>query len=209
MMAYYARTRRREQHELSWGIDHDTHHVDAEAATKAVWDAMAVRGISGKEIARVTGLAPFTVYNIYHQKNTRITRQTERLILDHYGPDAHTVRVYDDNTLVAYDAYQWKLYSLLAQGWTQKHLRKMVQDAGRGSGWFIHHLPNQKQIQYKHARTIDWLVELIGDRRGPSPHNTNRLARRGVFPLIHYDDNGELIHASLTLEQLALWKQVR
>lgn len=202
--AFYNRRYRLNSAKRRWGVDVPTTRVDPGPACKAVWDASSVRGLTLNEIARVTGVVSQTVQDIYHQRRSWITREVEEKILSKYGPDAqYTERAMAPNQLVDLQEHTWKLHGLFAQGWTITLLKERLKEEGLSHGWLSCHTTQSLQFRYESLQALDWLVEVIGDRHGPSKVNKQRMTRRGHFPLIHYTDEGKLIRASLTQEQRA------
>lgn len=189
----------------SWGVDVDSSRVPAQPTIDTVRYAHDERNLTIYEIARVTGLVKQTVSDIYHGRRKNVTKSTERRVLAAYGPGAVTVRNHTKYQLIDSKDYHWKVRALYAQGWTSTDMRTKLKAAGRPHTSFTNSMTGTTQMRWQTAEQIDWLVQEIGDRHGPSPSNTGRMARRGIFPLIHYTEDGKLIRASLTSKQLEAW----
>jgi hypothetical protein len=199
---------RRRLAERSWGVSTPTELVNAWPASRALKVVHTRDKITIREMARVTGLSKQTVSELIARKRKKVTRATEEAVLKHYGPDAHAPRNFEDKQRIPWEEHRWKMYGLFAQGWSATDLKNVLEQAGRNHGW-VDHLSERKMVTYASVKQIDWLVETIGDKHGPSTNNKKRMARRGIFPLIHYTEEGKLIRGSLTDEQLRLWQGVR
>src|SRR5574339_1238457 len=149
-----------------WGNQFPTDLVSAETACKLIWDAHGCRGLTFREIARLTGLDRQTISEIYYQKRQRITRDTEAIVIRNLDKD-YTPRALDDTTLVDAEPYHHIVFCLHAQGWRELDMVKMLKDAGFNHGFF-RHSKERPLIMYKNAKAILWLRDKIGDRRGPS-----------------------------------------
>jgi hypothetical protein len=191
---------RRRLAEKQYGATHPNDRMPIELPLKAITRAHNDLGITFAEIGRVSGVTKDAVRAIYHQRVDFVQRRNHDRILAAYPLDstAHR-RAMDDRQLVNWSEHRWKLYGLLAQGWTAATLKEILKADNRQHGW-IDHFNERERIQYRTLKQLDWLVEKIGDRQGPS--NINRLAmqRKGIFPLIHYTENGRLIRQSLRPE---------
>jgi hypothetical protein len=188
-----------------YGKTYDIDLINPEETCKLIWDAWAVRGLTFVQMAAMTGIQKDTLRAIYHQRRRRITRATHEKIVKGL---AEPRRAMKPTTLVDADPHRWKISCLLAQGWRQKDLEKILGDNGKPTGW-LRNVPDTVQFTYRTVKLIDWLVNVIGDRHGPSRSTANRMLRLGFFPLIHYTENGQLIVSSLTPEQLELYKRVQ
>ena len=206
--AWVQRNYRRRLAERKWGVDHNN-YVSSEASYKAVWSAHHDLGIPLNEIARVSGVTKHSIFRIYHQKNRTVEASTEERILTAYGPGAKITRSLSYTHPVPWEPHAWKVYALLAQGWTLNHLKAILKAAGRPHG-FLNNVndPHRPNTSVQSIEQVDWLVEKIGDRHGPSNINRTYFQGRGMFPLIHYTEDGKLIRASLTSEQRARVRSV-
>lgn len=194
---------RRNKAEREWGVLKPRDRISPEASEKALWSARHDIGLTLNEIARGTGLSKRSVHEIYRGQRKYVERATEEKILAAYGPNAVVKRKLTGREPVSWDGEKWKIYALFAQGWTQATLRNILKDAGRQHGFIDHLSGDREHIEIQSFKQIDWLVETVGDRRGPSKINPTHYQRLGIFPLIHYTENGELIRESLTKEQRA------
>lgn len=198
----YMRNWRRRKAEKSWGAQLLTDRVSPEQSEKAIWSARQDLGLTFAEIGRACGISKQSVEDIYYQRRKWVTRRTEESVLAAYGPEAVLQRVFDPRQRIPWDDHKWKIYGLMAQGWTSKNLAQILAADGRSAGW-VQHLSDRTYVYHSTLEHVDWLVELIGDRRGPSRGNPSRIKKLGYFPLIHYTEDGELIRESLTKEQRA------
>jgi hypothetical protein len=199
-IAQTMRDYRRRQAERAWGAKLPTDRVSPEATIKAITYAHNDLGLPYSEIARAVNVAKQTVEDLYFQRRAYVWRSTEERVLAAYGDKTRVIRHFDENSLIDWNQHKWKAYGLLAQGWTVKSLQQILRDHGRDAGW-VDHLSDRNRLTYRSLKQLDWLVDHIGDRPGPSRNNVGRMAARGIFPLIHYTEDGRLIRGSLRPEQ--------
>lgn len=184
-----------------WGNSFPTDLVSPETACKLIWDAVSVRGMSFREVARLCGIDRQTVSEIFHQKRDRILKDTEEIIIRNLDKD-HVPRAFDGGSLVDAHPYHHVILGLHAQGWREMDMLAMLRQHGFNTGFF-RHSKERPLILYRNAKAITWLKEKIGDRRGPSRQTAKTMEKRGIFPLIHYTEDGQLIVDSLLPEQRA------
>ncbi len=200
-IAKYKRVARKRKAEQAWGIKHPEDLVDAMPVIRALENATSM-GIPLVEVASATGLQRSTVQKILSEGRKRVQRQVHDPIMRLYGDPTTVTRYIDDTRLVPSKLYRWKMEALLAQGWTWEMINKMLRDNGRPSGWTRHVTTSKSRtLVYRTAMHVDWLVEQIGDRHGPSTLNKKRMLARDVYPLFHYTEDGKLIRKSITEEQ--------
>lgn len=170
--------------------------MDPAPVVKAVREAYAA-GLSFAQIAEMADVSDNTIQNLYHDSRKWIARWRHDAIIEACaGRPAHMF----DGTNVPVKQHRWKIQCLYAQGWTYDELYKMLRDNGFNAGW-LRSFGDRKYIQYKNAQAIDWLVEKIGDRKGTSLNNAGKMMHKGIFPLIHYTEDGRLLTSSLTPKQ--------
>lgn len=180
--------------------------VNPEEACKLIWDAWSVRGLTFRQIGIMCGLEKETIRFIYHQKSKRIKRITRDKIIKGLSPGTRIV--HDDGTLVDAAPHRWMLRCLVAQGWRFSDLEDILREHDRPCGW-VRNLREAKQTHYSTTKQIRWLADYIGDRHGTSSQSASRMRQRGIFPLIHYTENGKLIVSSLTEDQKELYRRVQ
>jgi hypothetical protein len=202
-VAKYMQDYRRRNAEKSWGKEFSTDLVSPEVATKLLWNAYTVQGMTFSEISRLTGINLGSVKTIFYQKHEYITRATEKKILDNLSAGT-TPRRRKMATRQRVDShkYVWVVYCLFAQGWTNDALDEFLRDHGQlDTSCFVRYATRGHLMYYETAQKILWLRDNVGDKQGPSTLNKKRMKARGIFPLIHYTDDGELLVDSLLPEQ--------
>lgn len=157
-------------------------------------------GATLREIAKLTGLQARQIVSIEHEQ-TRIRRGTARRIARALAET--DVRAIDDKTLVPITNERDLIQRLTAQGWSHPHLRHILENNGKGQGAIIDSLTRKKTQRSKwgNLKQVHWLVEVIGDKQGPSPRAAEQMRLRGIFPLKHYTKDGKLNERTLTDEQ--------
>lgn len=171
--------------------------MDPTPVVEAVRKAYHERGLSFAQIAAVSDVSDNTIQNLYHADREWIARWRHDAILA--ALSEQRVHMFDGSTVPTKD-YRWKVQCLYAQGWTYDELYRLLRDNEHPAGW-LRNLGSRKTILYRNAKAIDWLVKHIGDRKGSSLNNTGKMAYKGIFPLIHYTEEGRLLPSSLTPEQ--------
>lgn len=194
-VAKYMSDYRRRKAEKKWGATHDSDLMSPERCEKLIWDAYSVRGMTLAEITRVCGINKQTTSAIFNQQREHVTREIHDRIVAGLER-GYTMRHREPTTLVDAYKYTWMIWCLHAQGWRETDLMEMLRAGGRNSG-FIRHAKNNPQIQWRNAQSILWLAEKIGDRHGPSKQTAAMMRKRGIYPLIHYTEDGELIESSI------------
>lgn len=187
--------------ERARGKKFDCDLVPADTARNMVLEARD-RGLTYPEISRLTGVEKNTLGRLIWQNRKLVTRRIERQIMRGLqDPDARSIA---PNSLVPITVERQMVRSLMAQGWTCMHLYGIIQQNGRGSGSIVKQLldkPNYKYARAEKLANVYWLVEVIGDKLGPSLQNRAKLPKKGVFPLKHYDSEGKLDVRTLSDEQ--------
>lgn len=204
-------TYRRNQAMRSWGHQLPTDRVPIEDTYKLIWEAHNDRDLSFAQISRLCDVNRETVRFIYSGKRVQdfITREVaDKIALGLAGVSRGTDKGKIDTSLVDVQKHAWKIYGLFAQGWTAKMLCEILAKNGRPAGW-VHHFYERRNIEVRTVKQLDWLVEVIGDRHGPSLENKRRMERRGFFPLIHYSEGGQLLVRSLTPPQKAAYRRLQ
>jgi len=203
-VARYMRDSRRRNAMRRWGHELDSDLVSPEEAAKAVWAAVSVYGMTFRQISEVTGVTPDMARRIYYQLNRHITRKTHNAVVRNLDFDRGVQDRYTERQLVDAAPYSEILLRLMAQGWTRPLMRDIAKKNRKPGYGFILHSYETIQIRANTAATVMWLARTIGDRRGPSLTNMKRMWARGVFPQIHYTEDGRLIRDSLLPEQRQL-----
>lgn len=207
----YNETSRRRGHERAWGKTFPTDRVDPGYAQKVVWDAHAVRGMTFVQIARVTGLNKKTIRNLYVAKQKYIERGVEDAIREKLDRDWIQLNR-KPTELVDKTPYYDIFMRLLAQGWTTVALQNLLEEHTSYNTGFLDNMARRSSnflIEWRNAQAVMWLADFIGDTEGPSRRTRIRMQNRGIFPMIHYNESGELIVDSLLPEQRAILKRLR
>lgn len=158
------------------------------------------RGTSYQEMSRITGLRDKTLEDLAAGRRKFILHDTARR-LSVLADD--TVAAPSPGSLVSSRKAQQIRLSLLAQGWSVAHQREILQNNWGIPGGFIIGLETRDTLRLDNHQAYVRLADTIGSREGPSIRTKNWYARRGIFPLRHYDGSGQLIRSTLSLEQKA------
>lgn len=184
------------------GAMFDIDLVDAEPARQLVLAAKNAR-LTFDEMARKTGLPRSRIGELvwYNGGHKRIWRKTERAIFK--GLSDLDDRDYGDRQRVPITVEPLMIKCLAAQGWPRHELKKMLVEAGVGNGDVLYHVQakGRKTSMVCTLRQVYWLVKVIGDKPGPSPHLAKRMQHQGVFPLRHYTPEGKLNVRTLSPDQ--------
>lgn len=198
---------RRRKAEARWGKEHPTDMVSPEVGAKLIWHAVSVEGMTFVDVMHATGVWKETVAKIYYQKVSHIQRRThDKLVAGLDREDLMATR--GPESLIDARKYNWVIGCLHAQGWRQDDLTQLLREAGFEFN-VRHHTRHRFMIKKRNAEAIEWLMNTVQDKKGPSLQTRTRTQNQGIFPLIHYTEDGELIESSLLPEQRAILKRVQ
>lgn len=94
------------------------------------------------------------------------------------------------------------VYSLIAQGYTLEHQARIIRENLGVPVGFLSTVRTGKYgyVYYGSEQTMRWLVEQIGDARGPSKRAQTWARRKGHFPTKYYDAEGKLMRNRLPVQ---------
>lgn len=188
----------------------DTDIIPSDVAVETLRSIRKRYKIPQAEIARAIGSTQQQVNILLNGRRPKITRHTHNRIMAVYDVPGEPQRFYaTPRQNLVYAPYKRKLYSLFAQGWTKKQLREVLKQHGKSYSVIAEGRTRQKYIEAANAEVIDFLCTVIGDRHSTSNHNKKRMLKEGVYPQIHYDDDGRLIRSSLTQDQIRERRRVQ
>lgn len=203
-MAKANRIARRRKVAQQWGEFAPSTRVSPAKSRQLLRHAVDKQGLTLTEVARLLGNHRSSLAHIYHGRAKFVALGTEQALerVIHINSPTPVFRAPGPYELVPNKDWYWMYRGLIAQGWRKKDLRQILDSAGRNSSWLLK--VSNSQILYSSYLELKWLVELIGDKRGPYPTNTAVMMKLyGHFPLIHYSEEGKLLRDSLTREQKA------
>ena len=198
-------TYRLRQKHRSQGVTFAIDLVPVEPSRELILTALK-HGTGYTAIAKLTRVQKETISRIARGERARIRRYiAQKIAAGLAQPDIPEIHNED---ILPITVERQMIRCLMAQGWTKDHLAEIVKNNGKGSGQAIRILMEGKRDNAR-AHTLKqvyWLVEVIGDKQGPSSLTASRMQRRGIFPLKHYDPKGRLNVRSLS-DQQRQWLQ--